>query len=211
MPNRPVQPSHGAADAVQAAHHQIGNSLQQVASLLRLESRAAPSEAATVLSEAGRRVRAIMHLHQRLQEGDGGSVRLDDLLGDICRDLADLDALDRKVEIVTRIEPLWVDFKTASALAIITAELVGNALEHGLPEQSGVVEVTLGRVDGGARLTVSDTGVGSASGDWPSGFGMSLVSRLAGQLGARAQRSLDANGTRFELIFRGVLGDPPGP
>lgn len=210
MLNRPVQPSHGPADAIQAAHHQIGNSLQQVASLLRLESRSATPEAATVLSEAGRRVRAIMHLHQRLQEGDGGSVRLDGLLGDICRDVAELDALDREVEVRTRIEPLWADFRTASALAIITAELVGNALEHGLAERSGVVEVTLDGLEAGARLTVSDSGVGSSRGDWSPGFGMSLVSRLASQLGARAQRSLDAKGTRFELIFTGVLSDPPG-
>lgn len=62
-PSRSSHPRTDAADVVRAAHHQIGNSLQSVASLLRLESRTAPPGAATILSEAGRRVRAITHLH----------------------------------------------------------------------------------------------------------------------------------------------------
>ena len=93
----PLQ-SQDARDAVRAAHHQIGNSLQSVVSLLRLEGRSARPEAAGVLLEASRRVQTVVRLHQRLQE-NGGTVRLDDLLGDVCRDVAELDALDRDAEI----------------------------------------------------------------------------------------------------------------
>ncbi|HYD27691.1 sensor histidine kinase [Brevundimonas sp.] len=201
-------PRADAADVVRAAHHQIGNSLQSVASLLRLESRTAPPDAATVLSEAGRRVRAIMHLHQRLQEGGGDLVRLDDLLGDICRDVAELDAVDRNAEIRVDIEPLYAAPGAASALAMITAEWVGNALEHGLAKRAGVIEVKLELADGGARLTVADTGVGSSGGDWLPGFGTSLVSRLAQQLGGRISRSIDQGGSRFELTFPGAGSAP---
>lgn len=200
-----------AADVVRAAHHQIGNSLQSVASLLRLESRAAPPGAAAILSEAGRRVRAVMHLHQRLQQGGGDAVRLDELLGDICRDVAELDPLDRVAAMRVDIEPLYADARTASALAMIAAEWVGNALEHGLAEQPGLVEVTLERTDAGARLTVTDTGVGASRGDWTTGFGLSLVSRLAGQLGADLHRSVGATGSRFELTFPGVWSASPPP
>ena len=83
--------SPGSRTAIQAAHHQIGNSLQSVASLLRLEARTAPPEAAGLLKEASRRVGVVMRLHQRLQEGEGDSVHLDDLIGDVCRDVAALD------------------------------------------------------------------------------------------------------------------------
>lgn len=204
-------PSGDAADVVRATHHQVGNSLQQVASLLRLESRRATPEAATVLSEAGRRVRAIMHLHQLLQEGDGNIVRLDDLLGDICRNMVELDAADREAEVRTHIEPLWTDPRTASALAMITAEWVGNALEHGLAERSGIVHVTLGRMDAGVRLAVSDTGVGMTWGDWSPGFGMSLVSRLAAQIGATVTQSVDEAGSSFELVCSGVWSDTTRP
>lgn len=207
MPSAFNHPPIQAEDAIRAAHHQIGNSLQSVASLLNLESRIAPPEAATVLSEAGRRVRTVMRLHQRLQEGDGDTVRLDDLLGDVCRDVAELDALDRDAEIKVSVDPLCTGSRTASALALITAECVGNALEHGLAGQPGIVEVTLRRTDAGARLVVSDTGVGDSGGAWIPGFGLSLVSRLADQLDARIARSASAAGSRFELVFSDIRSD----
>lgn len=199
------------ADAVRAAHHQIGNSLQGVASLLSMESRTAPPGAASILSEAGRRVRTVMHLHQRLQEGGGDAVRLDDLLDDVCRDVAELDTVDRDAEIRIDLEPLCADARTASALAMITAEWLSNALEHGLVDQAGVVAVTLEWVDPGARLVVSDTGIGSTRGEWTPGLGLTLVPRLAAQLGASLTRSVDSAGSRFELVFSGVWSDPDRP
>lgn len=197
-------------EAVRAVHHQIGNSLQSVASLLNLESRSASPEAATVLSEAGRRVRTVMRLHQRLQETDGDVVRLDDLLGDVCRDVTQLDAVDREAEVRVDIQPFCARSTTASALAMITAELLGNALEHGLGERTGVVEVTLCATDGGAALTVRDSGAGAPDGELKAGFGLSLVSRLARQLGAQLHQTSGPRGTRFELICRDVWQDPAG-
>lgn len=198
-------------DAAQAVHHQIGNSLQSVASLLNMESRGAPPQAAAVLSEAGRRVRTVMHLHQRLQESVGDVVRLDDLLGDICRDVAGLDALDRNAEIRVDVHPLYARSKTASALAMITAEWLGNSLEHGLADRAGIVEVTMNPTADGARLTVSDNGVGSRDGDWSSGFGLSLVSRLAAQLGGAVTRTVTPAGSCFELVCPGVWGEAACP
>jgi len=199
--------SQQGRDAVRAVHHQIGNSLQSVASLLNLESRSAPPEAATVLSEAGRRIRTVMRLHQRLQETDGDVVRLDDLLGDVCRDVAELDAMDRDAEIRVDIQPFCARSRTASALALITAELVGNALEHGLAKQAGVVEVSLRATEGGACLTVRDNGAGAADGQLKAGFGLSLVSRLAHQLGAQLKQTSGAGGTHFELTCRNLWWD----
>ncbi len=203
-------PTEEAADVVRAAHHQIGNSLQSIASLLRMESRLAPPAAAAVLSEAGRRVRTVMHLHQRLQEG-GDAVRLDDLLGDVCRDVSELDAFDRRAEIRLEVQPLWASAKVASALAMITAEWVGNALEHGLADRPGRVEVTLAATDGGARLVVADTGRGTTDGDWAPGFGLNLVANLARQLRARVRRTADRHGARFELEAPGPRLEPFEP
>ena len=197
------------SDAVRAAHHQIGNSLQSVASLLRMESRLAPPAAAAVLSEAGRRVRTVMHLHQRLQEG-GAAVRLDDLLGDVCRDVGELDAFDRRAGIRLDVQPLWASARIASALAMITAEWVGNALEHGLADRPGTIEVTLVPVDGGARLVVADSGRGTAEGDWTPGFGLNLVASLARQLRARVRTTVNGQGTRHELELAGPTPEPPG-
>lgn len=195
-------------DVVRAAHHQIGNSLQSVVSLLSLESRAAPPEAAGILSEAGRRIRVVMRLHQRLQEGSGEEVRLDELLGDVCRDVAELDAMDRNAEIRLDLRPCTAGSRVAAPLAMITAELVGNALEHGLARRAGVVKVSLRPGPDGAALTVSDNGVGSAGGGWKSGFGLSLVSRMAAQLGAVVVDQIGSGGSRYEITCPGVQVDP---
>lgn len=205
-------PAAETSDVVRAAHHQIGNSLQSIASLLRMESRVAPPAAAAILTEAGRRVRAIMHLHQRLQEG-GVAVRLDDLLGDVCRDVAELDAFGRPAEMQVNIHPLWATPRLASALAMITAEWVGNALEHGLGDRPGRVQVTLEPTGAGARLVVTDSGRGDADGEWSPGFGMALVASLARQIGARIHRSAGRRGARCVLELAGPSLDavPPNP
>lgn len=203
-------PAAEAADVVRAAHHQIGNSLQSIASLLRMESRVAPPAAAAVLSEAGRRVRTIMHLHQRLQEG-GVAVRLDDLLGDVCRDVAELDAFQRPVDMEVRLHPLWATPRVASALAMITAEWVGNALEHGLGERPGRVEVTLEPAGRGARLIVADSGRGNVAGEWRPGFGLTLVSSLARQVGGRVRQSVGSGGARCELELDGPSAAAAAP
>lgn len=200
--------TRGSSDAIRAAHHQIGNSLQSVASLLSLQSRTAPPDAAIILTEAQRRVQTVMRLHQRLQETGGDFVRLDDLIGDICRDVAALDAIDREAEIRLDLHALCADTGTASALGMITAEWLGNALEHGLADRGGVVRVRLEPAGDGARLMVLDTGVGSRRGSWTRGFGLALVSRLALQLGGVITEKVDHNGSRFVLECPEVWRDP---
>lgn len=195
-------------DAVRAAHHQIGNSLQSVVSLLSLESRTAPPEAVGILSEASRRVRVVMRLHQRLQEGSGEEVRLDDLLGDVCRDVAELDAMDRDAEIRLDLHPCTAGSRIAAPLAMITAELVGNALEHGLAQRPGVVRVSLRPGSDRAVLIVSDNGVGSEGGEWKPGFGLWLVSRMAGQLGTAVVDQIGPDGSRCEIDCPGVRANP---
>ncbi|MBW8303791.1 MAG: sensor histidine kinase [Brevundimonas sp.] len=197
-----------ALDAVRAVHHQIGNSLQSVVSLLSLESRSAPPEAVGVLSEAGRRIRVVMRLHQRLQQGSGDEVRLDDLLGDVCRDVAELDAADRDAELRLDLHPCVAGSRTATPLAMITAELVGNALEHGLAGRAGVVRVSLLPGPDRALLIVSDDGLGSGDGEWKPGFGLTLVSRMAAQLDSGVVRQIGPGGSRYEIACPGVRPDP---
>lgn len=192
------------ADNIRAAHHQIGNSLQSVAGLLRMQGRIAAPDAAGVLFEASRRVGVVTRLHQRLQGSETPEVCLDELLGDVCRDVAELDAGDRDAEVRVDIQPLSVNPVIASAVAMITAELLSNALEHGLRLGAGVVEVSLTVSEDSARLQVSDTGPGPPGGTFIEGFGLSLIMRLAGQIGASVERHSSPGGTRFDIWIPGL-------
>ena len=125
-----------------------------------------------------------------------------------CRDVAELDAFDRPAEMEVLVRPLWAPPKVASALAMITAEWVGNALEHGLGERSGRVEVRLEPTGSGARLVVADSGRGNADGEWIPGFGLALVASLAKQVGGRVHRIVGPRGARLELeLGRASLDD----
>ena len=88
----------------------------------------------------------------------------------------------------------------AASLATITAELVGNALEHGLQDRAGRVEVDLTRTPSGYRLVVEDDGVGLPVGGG-DGFGLSLVRMLVGQLGGRIVFDSAPGGLRVEVVI----------
>lgn len=193
-------------DQVRAAHHQIGNSLQSVASLLMLQARSAETPVATALNEATRRVRVIIRLHQRLQLHEQGvEVHLNEFLADICHDVAEIDGRTGG-SLKLEMQAMTASAGMASALGLITAELVGNAFEHGLGGRSGTVNVVLEPTPEGCRLAVSDDGVGFPDVAHPeanAGFGLSLITRMVRETGgALAVQALNP-GVRFEVRMPG--------
>lgn len=201
-------PDHANAfDQVRAAHHQIGNSLQSVASLLMLQARSADTPVAAALNEATRRVRVIIRLHQRLQTHEQGvEVHLDEFLADICRDVAEIDGREG-ANLVLDMRPLTASAGLASALGLITAELVGNAFEHGLAGRSGTVDVLLEPTPEGCRLAVSDDGVGFPDAAHPeanAGFGLSLIARMVRETGGALAVKARNPGVQFEVRMPGA-------
>lgn len=122
-------------DAVRAAHHQIGNSLRS------LQGREAEPQTATALFEVSRRVCVIMRLNQRLQTSGDDTVCLDGSLADVARDVAAIAETPRKVMLRLDLDPMEASSQTASALALIAAELVGNAFQHVFVQGGGEVRV----------------------------------------------------------------------
>ncbi len=84
------------------------------------------------------------------------------------------------------------------------SELVTNSLKHAFPEGSGVITVSLDRVeDGGIALVVSDDGKGrspedAAPGRGKPGLGTSIINGLVDQLGGE-QMIGNEHGTRTEI------------
>ena len=194
-------------DQVRAAHHQIGNSLQAVASLLMLQARTAATPVATALNEATRRVRVIIRLHQRLQLHEQGvEVHLDAFLADICHDVAEIDGR-AGAKLVLDLQPLTTSAGLASAMGLITAELVGNAFEHGLAGRDGAIQVQLAPTPEGCRLAVSDDGAGFPDAAHPeanAGFGLSLIARMVRETGGVLSVEALTPGVKFEVRMPGA-------
>jgi two-component sensor histidine kinase/putative methionine-R-sulfoxide reductase with GAF domain len=178
----------------QEIHHRVKNNLQTVASLLRLQARSAdavdPREA---LEHSVNRILAIAAVHEVLTERRDDDVDLADLLGRLRAMLVQGVGAGKEVE--ARLEQVSLAGNRATALALVFAELLQNALEHGGQH----VRVELERRDGHVMLAIADDGGGM--GEPRSGTGLSIVralvrDELRGTLDLR-----DDGGTRAEVVF----------
>jgi len=179
----------------QEIHHRVKNNLQTVASLLRLQARAAEGvDPRKALDDSVNRILAIAAVHEVLTERRDDDVDLADLIGRLRAMLVQGVGAGKEVE--ARLEPVSLAGHRATALALVFAELLQNALEHG----GARVQVELSRRDGDVVLAVGDDGGGMAE-DAAVGTGLSIVralvrDELRGTLSVRGE-----HGTWTEVVF----------
>lgn len=185
---------------IREVHHRVKNNLQTIASLLRIQARRSESdEARHALAEATERVSSMAVVHDLLAGSD--EERVD--FAAAARTVVDLvkrglvgegGAIGVTVEGATG----SVDAHTATSLALAVAELVHNALEHGMSgRDSGHVTVGMRRVPGELVLTVRDDGVGL-----PTDFDLGSSANL----GLAIVRTVVEDDLRGTLTFSGGRG-----
>jgi two-component sensor histidine kinase len=186
--------------------HRTMNSLQFVASLLNLQSRAVRStEAADQLTAAGNRVSAVARVH-RTFAAEPSAERLPILayLRRLCGELADI------LETGIDIEGIEASIPTEQilALGLIVNELVTNAKKHGV----GAIKVTFKSAGpGDYELCVLDEGEGLpddftlGSSNNSGGLGLKVVTALVSQLQGRlsAHPNPAGRGACFRVTFPG--------
>jgi two-component sensor histidine kinase len=187
-------------------HHRLLNNLQMIVALLSLQSRKeANAEAASRLSTAADRVRAIAGLHHHLHSMDGTpTVDFKPYLDRLCRDHSTMSMSEERPDQVIVIEAIELSLPTKIGipLSLIVNELVTNAIKHG----RGRITVTLAPSGKHHALSVCNDGAGLPEGFDPTaskGLGMTLVSSLAAQIGGelRIDRGDDGDCTRFTVLF----------
>jgi two-component sensor histidine kinase/putative methionine-R-sulfoxide reductase with GAF domain len=179
----------------QEIHHRVKNNLQTVASLLRLQARSAdrvdPREA---LEHSVNRILAIAAVHELLTERRDEDVELADLIGRLRAML--VQGVGGGKDVIAELEPVSLPGARATALALVFAELLQNALEHG----GDRVRVELARRNGDIVLAIADDGTGVPE-DVASGTGLSIVRALVRDE-LRGTLSLESgSGTRAEVVF----------
>lgn len=169
----------------QEFEHRVTNGLQLIASLLSLQSRTIKTpEAAIALSIAARRVVALGAVHHRLHLLDQpASVEFKEFLTGLCEDLSGLLFQNRTDHTIV-VEGMKVEMPSsfASALGLITNELITNSVKHA----SGDITVRLQKsAPATCSLSVLDDGPGLPAGFEAAkskGLGMKLVLWLAKQI-----------------------------
>ncbi len=189
---------------IREIHHRVKNNLQTVAALLRLQSRRLDDPGAReALAEAGRRLATVALVHDTLSQGFSEQVDFDEVATRMLR--ATVEVASTRTVVGTELRGSFGKLlaEDATHLAMVLAELVHNAVEHGfeehrdgqarpdsLPAPRVVVEAVRGRVgkQDVIEVSVSDNGQGlppGAAGPDRSGLGMQIVEALITDLRGR--------------------------
>ncbi len=144
---------------IKEIHHRVKNNLQTVSALLRLQSRRVEDPTASAaLAEAVRRVASIALVHETLSNQSGDFVEFDSVLDQIVKNAISLTPRQIKFEKLGEFGAF--DSKVATALSLVVAELIHNALEHGLAESGDLLQVEVKNQGKSYTVSVVDNGAG---------------------------------------------------
>lgn len=164
---------------IREIHHRVKNNLQTVASLLRIQSRQSGSEEVKEsLAQAMRRVSAIAVVHDVLSEGIDQEVSFDQIFRRVLLLVPEIAGYHNtvKTEFIGSFGELVAE--RATPLALVLTEVVANAVEHGLADRSGTIQVEAMRHKKQLEITVTDDGAGLAEGKVGSGLGTQIIRTL---------------------------------
>ncbi len=190
---------------IREIHHRVKNNLQTVAALLRLQARRLRvSEGRAALEEAVRRVGSIAIVHETLSHTPDELVDFDDVADRVMAMAGEVSAPETRVR-PKRIGGFGVlPAAIATPLAMVLAELLQNALEHGLANRPGLLEVIVTRDDRRLNVLVADDGVGLPAdfdAEATGSLGLQIVRTLiVGELGGLLDvRARPGGGTEVSL------------
>ena len=189
---------------IREVHHRVKNNLQTVNALLRLQSRRSNNEVVReALSQAERRISIISMVHEALSQTVDETVSFDETFTKLLELVATAASSDHfvKTSFTGSFGVLGAD--AASALGLVLTELVTNAVEHGLADRDGSVEVHAKRDEDTLVVTVTDDGVGAQVDAIGGGLGTQIVQTLTKtELGGAVQwehRTAPETGTVVRL------------
>lgn len=192
--------------------HRVRNSLQTIASVLRVAARqVSDPKALDVLEVVERRIGAVSSLHSELMGGDGkGAVdiqlfldRLVSLLKEVAPENITLSGTAVDAELEAR---------KASSLGMIVSEFAANSVKHAFPDdRAGEVTMRLTREgENQFVLVCSDNGIGRRPSAQPAdkkrkktGLGDMLMAAAATQMGGQLEVESGVDGTTLTVRFTG--------
>ncbi|WP_420137520.1 sensor histidine kinase [Sphingomonas sp.] len=177
--------------------HRISNNLQVAAGLLTMQKRRLTDPTArAALDEASNRIALVGRISRQLYDPSGSAQPLLPFLESLCRDV--VEASGRR-DLGLRLagnDRLLLQPDAAVPTALIVAEAVANAIEHGFADgRSGQIVVTVtGDDQTGLSVTIDDDGHGL-----PEGFEATQGTSLGLQIATNLAKG---QGGRFELECR---------
>jgi two-component sensor histidine kinase len=183
--------------------HRVKNNFAIVTSLLGLQQRQAADPATQeALASALARVDSIARAHNHLYDGarGAGDVDMQVYISELCAALGHALFLPDAVKLHCACEPLTMQRDRAVAAGLVVNELVTNAAKHAFSgRDGGEIRVSLASLGGGARLTVSDNGIGMPQSARKGALGQRLIDGFSKQASGKLSVSTGPGGTTFTL------------
>ena len=191
--------------------HCVGNSLQLVASFLRLQAAGTSSESPRhVLEIAGSRIMVIGQI-ERLLSHFGATHTVDSkaFIAALLRDVHAIFPNPDQICIDVKADSAQISSTTAIALGALLVELINNALKHAFREgMEGTLAVrfTASKSMNQCVVEVEDDGVGIDQGQKLDGVGVQNVTEFARMVGGSltcqpARQTNPRPGTMWRLVF----------
>lgn len=160
---------------IKEIHHRVKNNLQTISSLLRMQSRRLPTaQGREALKEAERRVHSIAIVHEILSRDPGEQVPFDEIVNALVDMAKDAVVSGSHIQIVVSGSLRRLPDDAVTPLAVVIAELLQNAVEHGFEDgKDGRVDLVFHDDGQYIKIQVKDNGKG-----FPSGFDISNTTSL---------------------------------
>jgi len=188
-------------------HHRVKNNLQVVNSLLSFQSRKLESkEAIKMFDETRNRVITMALLHEKMYRSDDiGQIDVQDYISLLVEDLVKSYAVDKKVNLEVKIDPVNLMMGTLVPLGLIINEIITNSLKHGFKNKSeGKIFVSIKHIDElRYEMIIGDNGEGVEKTQESSGVGVKLIQIFTKQLNGILEQ-LPASGVVFKLVFEKI-------
>jgi two-component sensor histidine kinase len=187
-------------------HHRIKNNIASIGGLISLRLQAISSPAAvSVLQDALSRINSMRVLYDKLLLSQGSmNVSVENYIAGLVDLVVAVFPTNTRVTLDRHIADFHLDPKRMFPLGIIINELLTNIMKYAFSNrESGLIKISLARVDNHVTLTIQDDGNGLPDGfdiQESKGFGLMLVKMLSQQL-AGSFSIENHTGTRCTIEF----------
>ncbi|WP_293376660.1 histidine kinase dimerization/phosphoacceptor domain -containing protein [Phenylobacterium sp.] len=153
-----------------------------------------------VLSLAAQQLRRCATAHRALQRPFiDEEIDLADHLACLCRALCEATLCERGIHLELSTQTCWLSADRCWRVGLICAELITNAVRHGLGGRPGVISVLMSCADGRVQCWIVSDGRSARRGK--PGRGSQVVRGLAQQLGGRIEWCDAPQGVAAMLSF----------
>jgi two-component sensor histidine kinase len=164
-------------------NHRVKNNLQNIASLLRMQIRRLDRiSAEQALNDSISRIMSIAVVHETLSRGEIGMVNVGQLISSISQLSLSSQAEQPVITLDISGAPIMIPSKEATSLALVVNELIQNALQHGLIEDTkGELFIGISQSNGLVSVVIQNDGPGLVPDfniDQKSSLGLTIVRTL---------------------------------